>query len=261
MKSFDGKKYIYEKHQLVEVICQLRYPTILSIEANVPAQFQDKIREKLPRYNVSEEKVPTPKGLQTMKNHSFISTDGSYKLSMTKDFIALSTMRYTSWEDFASWLDEPLGQFISIYKPAFFQRIGLRYVNGISRSKLELDGRRWNDLIQSRYLGVLDEDDIEEGTVSKCSVDVEMKLGDGCAVKLHAGPGLIQRAIRTPKGIQQIQEKDVRFIFDQDVFSAGNIPLQDAAKVLETVHSHCDTLFSEAITDVLHEALEPVVVD
>ena len=139
MKSFDGKKYIYEKSQLVEVICQLRYPTILSIEANVPAEFQDKIREKLPRYSVNEEKVPTPKGLQTMKNHSFISADGSYKLSMTKDFIALSTMRYTSWEDFASWLDEPRGQFISIYKPAFFQRIGLRYVNGISRAKLELE--------------------------------------------------------------------------------------------------------------------------
>lgn len=261
MKSFDGKRYMYEKSQLVEVICQLRYPTILSIEANVPADFQDKIRDKFPRYNMTEEKLPSPQGVQQVKNHSFISADGTYKLSLTKDFIALSTMRYTCWEDFASWLDEPLGQFISVYKPAFFQRIGLRYVNGVSREKLDLEGRRWNDLFQSRYLGVLDDDDVDEASVSKCSVDIEMKLEDKCAAKLHAGPGMIQRAIRTPKGVQQVQEKGVRFIFDQDVFSAGNIPLQEAAGVLDTVHGHCDRLFSEAITDVLHDALEPVIID
>jgi len=40
MKSSDGKKFIYEKQQLVEVICQLRFPAILSIETEVPSAFQ-----------------------------------------------------------------------------------------------------------------------------------------------------------------------------------------------------------------------------
>ncbi len=261
MKSYDGKKYIYEKHQLVEVICQLRFPPILSIDTDVPSAFQDRIRERFPRYEVRDENLPTASGMQKQKNHSFISADGSYKLSLTKSFIALSTMRYTSWEDFAAWLDEPLGQFISVYKPAYFERIGLRYLNGISREKLELEHCRWNDLFQSRYLGVLDDDDVAEASVSKCSVDIEMKLDHGCAVKLHAGPGFIKRAIRTPKGIQQVQEPKPRFIFDQDLFSAGNIPLKDAAGVLDAVHEHADRIFSEAITDVLHNAMEPVLVD
>ncbi len=261
MKSYDGKKYIYEKQQLIEVICQLRFPPILSIDTDIPAAFQERIRERFPRYEVRDENLPSPSGMQKQKNHSFISADGSYKLSLTKSFVALSTMRYTSWEDFAAWLDEPLGQFISVYKPAYFERIGLRYLNGFSRDKLELPECRWNDLIQSQYLSVLDSDDVDEASVTKCSVDLEMKLDRKNSVKLHAGPGFVKRAIRTPKGIQQVQEPKSRFIFDQDLFSAGNIPLKDAAAALDALHVHADRLFSEAITDVLHNAMEPVIVD
>ena len=266
------ERVVYDRSPLHEVICQIRFPDILAIEAKEPADFQEAIRADFPRYLLKKDQ-PAPKitgfvdGIPQVDrpapitNYHFVSADNMWKLNLTRNFIALSTLRYTCWEDFAKMLDKPLAQFIKIYQPAFFQRIGLRYVNGISREKLELGGRRWNDLIQSRYLGVLDDDDVEEGLVSKCSVDVERKLADNCAVKLHAGPGMIQRAIRTPQGIKQLQEKDVRFIFDMDVYSAGNLPLQDAARVLESVHSHCDNLFSEAITDVLHNAMEPVVVD
>lgn len=261
MKSYDGKKFIYEKQQLIEVICQLRFPPILSIETEVPAAFQDKIRERFPRYEVREETLPGPNGPQKQKNHSFISADGGYKLSLSKNFVALSTMRYTCWEDFAAWLDEPLGQFISVYKPAYFERIGLRYLNGISREKLDIEASRWNDLFQSRWLGVLDDDEVDEASVSKCSIDVEMKLDGGCSAKVHAGPGFIKRAIRTPKGIQQLQEPKPRFIFDQDLFSAGSIKLQDAVGVLDALHGQADRLFAEAITDALHNAMEPVVVE
>ncbi len=257
MKSSDGKKYIYEKHQLVEVICQLRFPTILSIDTETPAAFQEKIRARFPRYEVHDESIPSPTGLQKQKVHSFVSADGGYKLSLSKSFIAFSTMRYSSWEDFAAWLDEPLGQFISVYNPAFFERIGLRYLNGFSREKLGMEHCRWNDLIQSRWLGPLDDDNVDENSLAKCSVDVEMKLGR-CLLRLHAGPGFIKRAVRTPKGIQQLQEPKPRFIFDQDLYCAGTLALKDAASILETLHGEADRVFSEAITELLHDAMEPV---
>ena len=260
MKSYDGKKFIYEKPQLVEVICQLRFPPILSIDTDIPAAFQEAIRGKFPRYEVREENLPGPNGPEKVKNHAFISADGGYKLSLTRSFIALSTMRYSSWEDFARWLDEPLVRFIGIYKPAFFQRIGLRYVNGFSREKTGLEDRAWNDLIQSRWLGILD-DDMDEADVLKCSVDAEMKLPGSCVAKIHAARGFIKRAIRTPKGVQQVQEPKPRFIFDQDLCRVGELPLGEAAPVLDTLHAEADRLFSEAITDVLHEAMEPVTVD
>ena len=38
------ERMIYAKRQLVEVICQLRFPEILSIDASEPAAFQDRIQ-------------------------------------------------------------------------------------------------------------------------------------------------------------------------------------------------------------------------
>jgi len=260
MKSSEGKPFAYEKNQLIEVICQLRFPTILNIEAKEPADFQDTVRAAFPRYACQIEQSPAAPGTepQKVKNHTFISEDGTYKLSLTKNFIALSTMRYTDWETFAGRLDEPLGQFIRLYHPAYFERVGLRYLNGFNRAQLELSNCRWNDLLQPQYLSVLDSDDVDEASVTKCSVDVEMKLDSVANLKLHAGPGFIKRAVRTGSGVQSVQEPEPRFIFDQDLYAAGNIKLPATMETLEALHAHADRVFSEAITDVLHEAMDPV---
>lgn len=261
MKTSDNRPFLYEKQQLIETICQLRFPTILSIDAKEPADFQDTIRAAFPRYNCQLDPVTGPDGKQQqVRNHTFITEDGGFKLSLTKDFIALSTLRYPGWEAFAHTLDEPLGQFIQIYQPAFFDRIGLRFVNAFSREKLDLAGRRWNDLLQPQYLGVLDDDEISEGDVVKCAVDVERRLDARCALKLHAGPGNIRRQMRRGNEVQTVQEQETRFIFDQDLYAGGKIPLGEAAEVLELLHDHADRVFSDAITDVLHEAMEPVVI-
>ena len=262
MKSSDGKPFVYEKCQLMEVICQLRYPTILNIDTKEPADFQDTVRAVFPRYVCQIEQPPAAPGTepQEVKNHNFVSEDGAYKLSLTKNFIALSTMRYTGWENFAGMLDEPLGQFIRLYKPAYFERVGLRYVNGISREQLGLTGRRWNDLFQPQYLSVLDSDDIDEASVTKCSVDIERKLDAQANLKLHAGPGIIQRAVRTGSGVQTVQEKEARFILDEDLYAAGNIKLPAVMDTLEALHEHADAVFSDAITDALHDAMCPVEV-
>ena len=259
MKSADNKTFIYEKNQIVETICQLRFPTILSIEAREPADFQDVIRDDFPRYSCREEALPAKEsGRQTVKNHSFISADGAWKLSLTRDFIALSTVRYGGWESFAHTLDGALGRFIQVYKPAFFERVGLRYLNGFSREKLELTHCRWNDLLQPKYLGVLDDDAVDEADVVKCAVDVEQKLDERCNLKLHAGPGTIRRAVRTDKGLQTVQEPETRFILDLDLYSGGKIELSDVAETLERLHAHADRVFSDAITDTLHDAMSPV---
>lgn len=254
------KTYIYEKSQLVEVICQLRFPAILSIEANEPAQFQDMIRENFPKYNLQIENLPPQNGsVQQVKNHSFISRDGQYKLSLTKNFIALSTVKYSCWDDFAAWLDEPLGQFINVYEPAYFERIGLRYVNAFSREKLSLEGARWSELIDARYLGVLSDDGVDEQGVTKCSVDIERSLDHHCKLKLHSGPGYIKRNVRTGDTVSSIQEKESRFILDEDLYIAGNIDLRAAIESLGTLHGYADDIFCDAISDKLHNAMEPKV--
>lgn len=44
MISSDNRRYAYGKSQLIEVICQLRFPTILSIDTREPADFQETVR-------------------------------------------------------------------------------------------------------------------------------------------------------------------------------------------------------------------------
>ena len=43
MISPDNRRYAYGKAQLIEVICQLRFPTILSIDTREPADFQETV--------------------------------------------------------------------------------------------------------------------------------------------------------------------------------------------------------------------------
>ena len=49
----------------------------------------------------------------------------------------------------------------------------------------------------------------------------------------------------------------MRFIFDQDVFSSGKVKIAAVAETLDALHSHADSIFSDAITTVLHDAMEP----
>ena len=252
----------YGRPQLREVICQLRFPAILSIGSHEPADFQEAIRQEFPRYALRQDRLP-PKvtvvngntQVETpppVANHTFVSEDGKWKLNLTKDFISLSTLSYDGWESFAQRLDLPLAQFIRVYTPAFFQRIGLRYVNIFSRKALDLEGNPWSALFTSPYLGILSQEDVDEERTGKCSVDFDTALDNSCRVKVHAGPGLLKQANPSAP-----QDKEPKFVLDMDLFMPGELPPSLAAGALETLHAHSTDLFQGAITQKLHEAMDP----
>ena len=250
----------FRNPQLLEVICQLRFPEILAISARPPVDFQEAIRQEFPQYRAVNE-TPAPKlvgapgNFSVQKqpdtiNYHFISPDGVWRVNLTSKFISLACNRYTTWEDFCQKLDLPLVSFIRTYQPAYFERVGLRYINAFSRKQLDLEGVPFRDLFQSCYLGVLAEDDVQETATTRCSVDLAMKLRGGASVKLHAGPGLIKK-----QGAPE--DKEVRFILDNDLFMGGNIPMNLSVGALQTLHQHADSLFLGAITPQLMDALDP----
>lgn len=254
------ERCVYQNSPLGEVICQLRFPEILKIGTEVPADFQDAIRDAFPRYS-SRMETPAPRitgtpGNMTLQNqpqtinYQFLSEDGVWRVNLTSRFISLSCNRYTCWEDFAKKLDKPLAAFIQIYKPAYFERVGLRYVNFISRKALDLEGTPFRELITPAYLGPLSEEEISESTTTRCSVDAEFAIRGGCRVKLHAGPGMVKRG--------QNQDNETKFIFDMDLYMPGNVPVNFSAGALQTLHSQAWPIFRGAITDKLHDALEPM---
>ena len=56
----DNPRVHYKKAQLAEAICQFRFPTILSIGAREPVDFQEAIRSMFPRYAAKQEQ-PAPR--------------------------------------------------------------------------------------------------------------------------------------------------------------------------------------------------------
>ena len=88
------KRVIYKKNPLIEVILQIKFPTILSINSKEPAEFQEAIRQMYPIYQLAVENeqelniavngeslLPSIVQKQQHKNHNFISADGQYKIN------------------------------------------------------------------------------------------------------------------------------------------------------------------------------------
>lgn len=235
---------VYRYNPIAEVICQLRFPEILSIETQLPDAFQEAIREEFPRYLCRKETA----GEKQTNNYHFGTQDGTYRVNLTSKFISLSCSRYTCWEDFATMLDKPLAAFIRIYKPGFFERVGLRYVNFLSRKDLNLENVPYAQLIQPCYLGVLGEEDVNETATARSTVNADTALRGGCRVKLHAGPGRVNKAGKP--------DPEVKFVLDFDLYMPGNVQVNYSAGALQTLHDQSFSLFRGAITDRLHDAMK-----
>ena len=249
----------YGAHQLADVICQLRFPEILAVSAGDPVEFQEAIRDDFPLFRRRQD-IPAPKltGLpgnltihnqQSITNFQFASADGIWQVNLTSTFISLTCTKYTSWEDFAGHLDKPLAAFIQIYKPAHFDRVGLRYLNYFSRRSLGLDGIPFSQLIAPCYLGPLAEADVSEASSLRSTVDCELLIRGGCRAKLHSGPGFVKRGSKA--------DQELKFIFDMDLYLPGQLPLNLAVGALQTLHAQADSIFRGAITEKLHTAMMP----
>ncbi len=257
------ERCLYRSNQLAEVICQLRFPEILSIQTTIPAAYQEAIRADYPQYSATKE-APAPKitgtpgnfGLENQPlttNYRFASEDGVWRVNLTSRFISLSCTRYVRWENFAKRLDQPLAAFIQVYRPAYFERVGLRYLNFFSRQALELVDTPFSELFQPCYLGPLADDDVSEKASSRCNVDAELAIRGGCRVRIHAGPGLVKR--------EGNPDNEVKFIFDQDLFMPGKVPVNLSAAALQTLHAQAFSIFRGAITEPLHRAMQPYPAD
>ena len=251
------KKIIYKNSPLIEVILQVKFPTILSINSKEPAEFQELIRQEFPIYQVAMENeqeialqqlndgiIPSVVKTQQQKNYMFISRDGQCKINLTSGFISISTLDYSSWEDLIKRFSDPLKCFIDIYKPAFFERVGIRYVDAYSRKKLGIEDKKWSDLIQENLLGVLASTD--ENLVRMSSVDTEYVLDDTISIaKIHAGLGSINNS---PEKV---------FVIDSDFIKIDNIDIADFSIVAEYLHSQASAFIKSAIKPILHEAMVP----
>jgi uncharacterized protein (TIGR04255 family) len=253
----DVKRIIYNKNPLDRVICQLKFPPILRVDTELPAEFQDSVIKEFPNYSEKTElpirissgvqdRIPPEEmlGPANTKNHEFSSEDGQWKINLTRTFIALSTDKYKVWEDFKQKLQIPLTALIDIYSPSHFSRIGLRYRDVIQRSALGLDNVSWTELLQPQMLGVLDSE------ISESVRNLESVYQIALPERENAVRVFTQLA-------QDKNSNEVCYVIDSDFFKASKTPIDDVIGNLDYFNAHAFRLFRWCITERLHESMEP----
>ncbi len=259
-----SQRVIYENNPLIEVIIQYRFPKILALNSKDPIEFQDRIKDEYPIYQLALENqqeisfainqnnvaapIPSIIQKQPVRNHTFISSDGTYKINLTNEFISISTLSYRRWEEMIAHLKTPLAAFEEIYKPPFYERIGLRYIDAFSRNELELKGVPWTELINSAWLGAFA--CTNEDRVINSGLDAEYFLDQKTArAKIHTGLGTINN---NPERV---------FIVDSDFMKIEMIKPMDGYSVLEYLHNNAKGFISEVIMEKLHLAMKPEIVE
>lgn len=244
----ESDRVVFERNPLQEVIWQLRFPKILAILAKPPADFQDRVRAQYPIYDTQGSK-PSPQisevltqiGLEFEGNmiHRFRSLDRDLTISLSDDFVAVSTTKYRAWPEFRSQIDLAYSTLLETYSPSFFSRVGLRYVNLIKRNDLGLVGVPWKDLINHEWIGPLIGDEMSEAITELRSHTV-VRLVQGGMAKIQYG----------------LQDKDT-FRIDSDFFLEGQLDGQEATRVLNDFNSAIGNLFRSSIRERLRGALRP----
>ena len=144
MRFEEFERVEYEHNILFEVLFQARFPEIMKISQEGPAEFQDILRkEGYPEFNSDIPVLPPdiPKELERVisidKTFHFLSEEKDWKISLAKNFIAFTCNgNYANYADFRERLEKVLQIFSRVYEPSYFTRVGLRYKNIANRTSL-----------------------------------------------------------------------------------------------------------------------------
>lgn len=257
-----AERVVFDHNPLDLVVTQLAFPPILQIATEEPADFQGHIRSDYPLYT-REDTIAVPAELEAVfaklgrspqsVRHTFRTADQKQGVFLTREFVAYEDRNYERWERFQSEVQRVSHALAEVYNPAFFTRVGLRYVNIIKRSALDLAPETpWKELVQPTFIGLLGLDEYRQRVKESAAVST-LRLDD-----VPGGSVRVQHGLRPPG--PEPGTEDVYFI-DADFFTDERTNVADALNWLRAFHAHSGNLFRWVITDTLYQALRPQRLD
>lgn len=240
-----------KKAPLKEVICQVRFPTLLRIAGGPPAQFQEHIRERFPVLEVERGVVVEVDGARTAATldlapavYRFFDEDKVRSVALAPDFYALSTTGYRHWDEFADDLRYATEAVRAEYDIPYATRIGLRYTNEIGQAFCDTDPPDClYELVRPELTVMLRTDAI-------LSPDQAMQ-------RIHATSGDGQLAFSHGLN-QQGDPPQFVFILDFDHYIQGKVGLDDLLARCDTYHEVIYRAFRWCIAEGKLGAFEPV---
>jgi uncharacterized protein (TIGR04255 family) len=254
-----SSRVVFDHNPIVEVICQLRFPTILAIAAEIPAGFQELVRHKYPLYEKNDLSSALPKEIAPLFGqlglpspaagigHKFLTADSARTIGLTPDFVAVSQSNYKRWEEFFDEIVLAEHAVEQKYHPAFYTRVGLRYRNVIDRNSIGLENAKWADLLQPYFTGMLARDEVS-GNIESAQSDIIIALSELEGARVRIRHGLVTNQDAGTDG----------YMIDADFSLDGSCDHDRAFQALRTFNGLAGHLFRWAITPVLHRALQPM---
>jgi uncharacterized protein (TIGR04255 family) len=249
-------RVVYEKAPLSQVVCQLRFPQILRIESQPPADFQDRIKSLFPLVERVLPQLPAnmPPELAQMigaqfagaPNFMFQTEDKTSTINLVSNAISFKTTKYERWERYCELFIPALEALIDIYGPSFFERIGLRYINSIDREKLDIADTKWVELLRPEILGELSTPGFETMAVDLAR-NIRLLSPDGQSA-LFLQHGFIKR---------KSDPSTIAYRLDFDFYRDGKTEIRDARDTINHLNSMVGRAFRWCITDTLHNILGP----
>ncbi len=258
----ESTRVIYANNTLADVVCELRFPPILKIEASPPAGFQERIRAKYPLFDAKNKGPELPAGIPQeilreipgfgSLEYEFTSDEGSWVVGLNKQSLSLTARSYERWEDFKEHLSLVLGALIAEFAPHSFQRIGLRYRNIIVRSKLGLGDHGWPTLLTKELIGELADARIGP-FVRSATHHVKISLDEAGFVSLRHY--LAQSKDGEGGAVEEA------YVIDADFFNSKKTETSDVTSKLDRLKQESGRLFRWCITEKLHDAMGPKPVE
>ncbi len=128
---------VYERNHLDNVICRADFPVVLRLGSESPAVFQEKLASLFPRTSegvVLEAEMPggalqnaTLK--QPITRWEFATRDGATRVLLQRDFLIVSTEKYSHFGNFLGFVEAAFKTLIEVYPITVITRLGLRYQN------------------------------------------------------------------------------------------------------------------------------------
>jgi len=139
------------------VVCQLRFPAVLALEAQPPVEFQKGMKKDYPVAHRPQAATlglrPEPGfQLSLSKYWAFEDKESKWTVSLGHNFLSLETKHYRRFEEFLDRFRSILKFACELYPIELRERLGLRYVDRISRSREPRLPADWSNKVRSEII-------------------------------------------------------------------------------------------------------------
>jgi uncharacterized protein (TIGR04255 family) len=219
----------YKRNFLKQVVCELRFPTLLELgDPKPPAQLINALRKEYPHLEAANEVTLGFAGSKNGSNyvHTMRSSKLTWAVSIKQSSLTIETTAYTDYAEMKKRILRIIEVAQKVIDTDFFTRVGLRYINVIDVKVDPSDG--WVNPI------------LVEPIRTQAFVNIHEFAGKLSLTAMDGGC-LLQHGVRVKTGSESEKAMPEYFI-DIDTYR-NDVPLDKIGDALHVMHEQAFDIF------------------